>query len=608
MRKHYLHLALVFVLSLFVGQSFAQTAGNIYLGHCRYNDYIYEYDGLSLDHDSRVGVGIKLTRDMFEDYIGGKITAVRCGWDDTASSATYDCFVRTENFQNESIATGRGTVAFGWNEIRMTQTATIPDTDTLCVGFYVNIKKDVCSIPKFYPTNLANSCFLFNEEFTDDGKEIWHDSRSAGTMAIMLKITDTEGKFTDMLVCSGVKHDEIVPTNTQNIGIYTLENKGSNNISSLHVTSTIGDKTRTDVIEMVSPITPGTKKNFKLPLYCFETGEHQITFDKINGNTPKKVTGTKAELIGVPTEVSEKYNHMPLIEFFSSENNYQVPTYFDVYFLAGYDAYADKMNLVCQHTDDKYMIGDPDEAILLHLGMVGNDSMSVFLPDMMINRSLYAANPVSGVNYPIHMGVLYPSEIQMGYYNDIISHPTFASVNVKANFDDSGENINIDVSGNIADNVLPEGEHLNLTVYLMENEVVSYDQRFWDDKEGEQVGNRYVHYNIVRENLTPLWGKKLTNSSGDYKMSFTAEVYDDYNKNNLSVIAFLNRGEQNHHLKRQVINSKEGFVTNDNTGISGVMTDASKKETVWYDLMGRRVLNPTKGGVYIKDGKKVMVK
>ena len=104
MRKHYLHLALVFVLSLFVGQSFAQTAGNIYLGHCKYDDYIYEYDGLSLDHDSKVGVGIKLTRDMFEDYIGGKISAFRCGWDDAASSATYDCFVRVGNFNGETIA------------------------------------------------------------------------------------------------------------------------------------------------------------------------------------------------------------------------------------------------------------------------------------------------------------------------------------------------------------------------------------------------------------------------------------------------------------------------------------------------------------------------
>lgn len=608
MRKHYLHLALVFVLSLFVGQSFAQTAGNIYLGHCKYDDYIYEYDGLSLDHDSKVGVGIKLTRDMFEDYIGGKISAFRCGWDDAASSATYDCFVKVGNFNGETIATGRGTVKFGWNEVRVTQNITIPDVDTLCVGFYVNVKKNVCSIPKFYPTNVANSCFLFNNETTEDGKEIWYDSRSMGVMPIMLKISDTAGQFQDMLVCHGVKYDEIVPTSTQNIGVYDLENKGSNNITSLHITSKIGDQVRTDEIKMTAPITPGMRKNFKLPVYCFETGVHEITFDKVNGNAPKKVATTKAEVIGVPAEVSKQYTHRPLIEFFMSENAYHVPQYFDLYFMAGYEAFMDKMTLVCQHTDDKYMIGDPDEAIQLHLGMVNNDSMSVFLPDMMINRSLYGSNPVPGLNYPIHMGILYPSEIQVAYYNDILKHPTFASVNVKANLDAAGENVNITVNGNVADNVLPEGEHLYLTVYLMENEVESYDQRFWDDKEGEQVGNRYVHYNIIRENLTPLWGKKLSNASGDFTMNFTAEVYDDYNKENLSVIAFLNRGDQNPHLKRQVINSKEEFVGTDNTGIGSVVTDESNKPVVYYDLMGRRVLNPTQGGVYIKNGQKVLVK
>ena len=58
----------------------ANTAeGTIYLGHCNYSDYIYPWDGLSLDYDARVGVAIKLPRDMFKTYIGGKVTALRLG-------------------------------------------------------------------------------------------------------------------------------------------------------------------------------------------------------------------------------------------------------------------------------------------------------------------------------------------------------------------------------------------------------------------------------------------------------------------------------------------------------------------------------------------------
>ena len=43
------------------------------------------------------------------------------------------------------------------------------------------------------------------------------------------------------------------------------------------------------------------------------------------------------------------------------------------------------------------------------------------------------------------------------------------------------------------------------------------------------------------------------------------------------------------------------------TGISKTEDVRSKKDDVYYDLQGRRVLNPTKG-LYIVNGKKVIVK
>ena len=50
-----------------------------------------------------------------------------------------------------------------------------------------------------------------------------------------------------------------------------------------------------------------------------------------------------------------------------------------------------------------------------------------------------------------------------------------------------------------------------------------------------------------------------------------------------------------------------GFtVDGDTTGISTL--EVSEEEAVYYDLQGRRVMNPTVKGVYIKNGKKVMVK
>lgn len=632
MRKNYfqwvLALALTFVMQGVVAQSVwtthsasvpkaetvgvkAATAGAIYLGYCLYDDQIWPYDGLSLDRDARVGVGIKLTRDKFEHYIGGKITAVRCGWDDEASVSLYNTFVREGNFTNPDLTTGKGTVRFGWNEIEFDEPLVIGDVDTLCVGFYTNLKKDVISIPKLYPTMVPNSAFLFHGEMSEEGKELWYDSRDFGVMPILLVVTDETGQFKNLIQISGLRHDAIVTSGMDVPGVFSLTNAGSNNINSVEVTTTFGEQTMATSVDLSKTLLTGVTSKVSLPIFCFGSGEYKVSITKVNGVAPKSVPEKTFTMLGVPTEVAEKYTHRPLIEFFASENLYQIPTFFDSYFLGGYAAYEDRMNVVCQHTDDKFMIGDPDEAILLQLGLVNNDSMQVFLPDMTINRTAYISNPAYREGNPMHGGTLYPTPLQEAYYDDVLTHPTFASVNVNAALSADGKKVNIEVNGNIAENVLPAGEPMFLTVYLLENEVESTDQRFWDDKEGETMGEKYVHYNVIRENLTPLWGKQLPNASGNYSLSFQTDVYDDYNPKKLSVMAFLNRGEQNGNLERQVINSVEAPVLTEGgeTAIDAVQVDqATAGAPVFYDLGGRRVLTPVKGGLYIKNGQKVILK
>jgi hypothetical protein len=257
------------------------------------------------------------------------------------------------------------------------------------------------------------------------------------------------------------------------------------------------------------------------------------------------------------------------------------------------------------------MIGDPDEAILLQLGLVNNDSMQVYLPDMVLNRTSYVSNPSYDLRHPMVRGVLYPSPLQEAFYDDVIDHPTFASVNVNAALNETGDKVNIEVSGYVEENIMPADEPLFLTVYLMENKVESTDQRFWDDKEGEVMGEKYVHYNVIRENLTPLWGKKLENASGKYSLTFSTDVYEDYNPANLSVIAFINRGEQNGNMERNIINTAEAPVleAGGETAIETVRVETSSSVAPSiYDLSGRRVLSPVKGGLYIMNGKKVILK
>lgn len=57
------------------------TTGKVYVGYAKYDDQIWEYDGLSLQFDAKVGCAIRLTKDMIAPYIGGSIVGMRVGWD-----------------------------------------------------------------------------------------------------------------------------------------------------------------------------------------------------------------------------------------------------------------------------------------------------------------------------------------------------------------------------------------------------------------------------------------------------------------------------------------------------------------------------------------------
>ena len=51
--------------------------------------------------------------------------------------------------------------------------------------------------------------------------------------------------------------------------------------------------------------------------------------------------------------------------------------------------------------------------------------------------------------------------------------------------------------------------------------------------------------------------------------------------------------------------TRSGFALDEETAIEEVMTD---EDEVYYDLQGRRIDAPTASGIYIVNGKKVMIK
>ena len=594
--------------------SFAQsTTGKAYLGYAQYNDQIWEYDGLSLSFAAKVGCAILLTREQLEPYIGGTITGMRVGWDTSTQTGVYQGFIRN-SFNGEDLSTSsKTTVRYnysasdpGWNNLNMTTKYVIPeDVQQLVVGFTTNLKKDVCAIPMLYPHDTPNSCYLWVEGDNDEeGNPRWWDMSERGILPILLTIQDTQGTFNYLPVITSTVDDGVVWTGEPVEALMRIRNAGSQAIKNLEITSRQGDDTYSQKVSLSKSIPVGTTSStIMVPVYCFHTGEVEVSITKVNDKDVSAPSAVTLNLIGVPPAVGEAYERRPLVEYYESENSYMSPRYYDEIVAPSLKNKTKFLTFVCQHLDDQFMTGD-DDATMLSLWLCDNDSAQVSIPAMTIDRAMSTDNVSFQQNTtktPMFSVLYEPYASQV--LNEAMNHPTFAGVEVVGGWQQDGETIDVIVQTDVAAGIMPAGEQPRLSVYLMQADVESDSQLFWTDKEKEETMGHYTHANVIREILSDVEGDPIP--EGISTATYQTQADPDWNAEDLYLVAFIHRGKDKGGKFMHVFNSNEGEIT-DGSGIRAA--DVMNHGTgAVYDLSGRRVTNmQMKQGLYLINGKKVV--
>lgn len=636
MKKNNFYWLSVFVTSLFIGSTVTaqglwksheatpinQTTnqlvtsqnevGGIYLGWASPYVQFYQGDGLSPEQDCRAGAAIKLPKEKFKNYIGGNLIGFYAGWGTDKMPGEYEMFVR-ESLNGKNLATGKAKVEYGWNSIMLDKPLELPDVDTLVLGFYANLKKGVCSIPRLNPKNQPMTCYLWQDTDVDsEGNKMWIDgSEILGTLPLLGLVQDDKGTFKDMVEITSSNFDRMVYRDSTASASIVIKNVGSTPVSSISVTSEFEGKTWSMDIPFERPIpSSGETKTF-LPYRTLGSGNNSYKISKVNGVDNKIAQTIDVNLVTIPKETADKYQARHLIEFFTSENTVYSVRYYEEYMRTYLEKFKDQLVFVSQHTDDQFMLGEEDDAIKMMLDFVNNDSLSVYLPSMGINRSWYVSNPAHMAPGPL-FPVFFPEYGQM-IMEELVKTPTFASINVDAQWTDNDKKIKINVSGDVAENVMPKDEPLYLTVYVVEYNVKTDSQLFWDEQEKDMYDGIYHHPNVIRQNLTPIYGKKLEKTGGEYAQSFEVDVNEYWNAAQMGVIAFLNRGIENGLLNHQVINSCEQKLAVP-AGIECAPSLETGEETIIaiYDVTGTQVSDFSQKGIFIvkamKNGKPVVRK
>ncbi|MCF0199758.1 MAG: Omp28-related outer membrane protein [Bacteroidaceae bacterium] len=251
-----------------------------------------------------------------------------------------------------------------------------------------------------------------------------------------------------------------------------------------------------------------------------------------------------------------------------------------------------------------------DDATMLLIDFANGDLSQVYMPVMAVNRTglpnLY--DPSLSIPDNPAIWVITPQFADAILYEPALKTPTFASVEAECKLDAYKENLDIKVTGNITEGVLPEDEQLYLSVYVMEDDVFTDSQEMPDDAEFNALypDGTYMQQNVIRLCLTPLYGTAV-GKGGSFSKEFTVELDSEWKVDDMSVVAFLTRSEKNDCMNRTVINATETFLS-DADGVESIAAGRAENAAQQiFSLTGQRVNHPQKG-IYVVAGKKIVIR
>ncbi len=563
-------------------------------------DVVYPYDGVSTNKDESVYAAAVFPAEMMQIYAGCRITGFKIGWSCNYQDGEAEAFIRVGDLNTQNSVTKPIKLTFGWNTVEFDTPYSIPATPgNIIVGYHVNTTANTICIPySVLGSSPAQSFYITKDEFLlPDGSYEWDDlSQSLGALLIVAVI-DTEGNnMSDRAEITNIIAPEIFKQGDTGTGLFTIANRGTNAIDDFELKYEVGDKTQTYSIPLSTPIDPNGSAKVKVPVAVMATGQAAVSISKVNGNDNGIAKTQTLPILMVPEDVAAKYVRRPLLEYYGSEGSHYNAMYYDDIFLGAYAGYEDRMSIVCHHANDQFMTRDDEDTQML-VDLADGDKTQVRIPAMTLDRSIQSANVVA-TNKTVAYDILMPTPISRAVYDEALAVPTFANLSVANVYNPADAELAINVSGYVEPGVLPEGEKLKLTVYLLEDNVASTAQDWADAAQKEEYGGVRHHPTLIRQPPTPIWGVEL-DGDGEFSKVFTTEIDpEEWKPEDMHVLALLHRSENNNRLSRQVINCADAEFGS--SSIHEISLGSQNKRQRVYTLSGTEVTGSNLStGIYI---------
>lgn len=191
---------------------------------------------------------------------------------------------------------------------------------------------------------------------------------------------------------------------------------------------------------------------------------------------------------------------------------------------------------------------------------------STFFPAACFDRMKFLGMEDPGPAYFVESNVAF--EAMLGNVNMI---PSFAELNVRPKHNEADNTITVKVNLNTQANVMPGQTDLRLTTWLVEDGIVSTEQK--------GVSGEYIQDGVIRAVLSEdAWGDKVDISSYSASKEYSIAVDPKWNLANMRVVSFLSNYDPTNKVY-QLYNSRESKVQV-SSGISSVVRTPDSMVTV----------------------------
>lgn len=469
--------------------------------------------------------------------------------------------------------------ASGYNKFKFNNSVTIEKDQDLYLGYYINLNpgENLDAIAFDDPLVMGYSGEKGNSFLALDFA--WQ-SNSAYAMAVQgqtyymnaaIRGIASGDKFPDGdvgLISLSSGNDYYVECNSPATYQAKLRNYSPETVKSMEFTVSVNGKESDNVVlndlnvpshEITTIDVPGVKINQEGNL------DVKLTVKKVNGVDDSDVADNEMTSSSFAyREGGQILRRNVLLEQFTSEG------YSDAEFVnESYKEFlADQSNVIWVKHHVKTGKGFVDQFVTdfekKYVSLYGG--ASTFFPAACFDRMKFLGMQDPGPAYFVESNQAF--EAMLGNVNLI---PSFAELNVRPKHNEADNTITAKVNVNTQANVMPGQTDLRLTTWLVEDGIVSTEQK--------GVSGEYIQDGVIRAVLSEdVWGDKVDISSYSASKEYSIAVDSKWNLANMRVVSFLSNYDPTNKVY-QLYNSRESKVQVSN-GISSVVLNPGSMVTV----------------------------